>query len=113
MEAVDYILRTQSYIDADRLGVFGVSYGGYLTNWIVTQTDRFKAVVPISSISNLWSQWGTSAIPLWVEAEIEGYPWEQMDRVLKQSPLFQAHRVKTPVLFLHGERDFDRHIGEE
>ena len=48
-EAVDHILETRDYIDSGRMGVYGVSYGGYLTNWVVTQTDRFNAAVSISS----------------------------------------------------------------
>ena len=112
MAAVDYILEMRSYVDADRMGVWGGSYGGYLTNWIVTQTDRFKAAVSISSISNLFTQWGASAIPLWTEVEIGGLPWDRMDLMLKQSPIMQANMVKTPVLFLHGEMDFDTPIVE-
>jgi dipeptidyl aminopeptidase/acylaminoacyl peptidase len=112
MEAVDHIMETREYIDAERMGVYGVSYGGYLTNWVVTQTDRFKAAVSISSISNLFSQWGCSAIPLWLEVEIGGLPWEKMDLMLRQSPIMQADRARTPVLFLHGELDFDTPIAE-
>jgi dipeptidyl aminopeptidase/acylaminoacyl peptidase len=79
---------------------------------VVTQTDRFKAAVSISSISNLFSQWGCSAIPLWLEVEIGGLPWEKMDLMLKQSPIMQADKVRTPTLFLHGELDFDTPIAE-
>ncbi len=112
MEAVDHILETRDYVDADKMGVYGVSYGGYLTNWIVTQSDQFKAAASISSISNLFSQWGCSAIPLWLEVEIGGLPWERIDLMLKQSPIMQADKVRTPVLFLHGELDFDTPIVE-
>jgi len=112
MAAVDYILKTRSYVDPERLGVWGGSYGGYLTNWTITQTDRFKAAVAISSISNLFTQWGASAIPLWLEVEIEGLPWDRMDLMLKQSPIMEANKVKTPTLFLHGEMDFDTPIVE-
>jgi dipeptidyl aminopeptidase/acylaminoacyl peptidase len=112
LEALDHVIETRDYIDADRMGVWGVSYGGYLTNWIVTQTDRFRAAVSISSVSNLFSQWGASAIPSWVEVEIGGLPWERMDLMLRQSPIMQADKVRTPVLFLHGELDFDTPIVE-
>lgn len=112
MAAVDHVITTKGFIDKDRLGVWGGSYGGYLTNWIITQTDRFRAAVSISSISNLFTQWGASAIPLWLEVEIEGLPWDRMELMLKQSPLMQANRVKTPTLFLHGELDFDTPIVE-
>ena len=112
LEALDHVIETRDYIDADRMGVWGVSYGGYLTNWIVTRTDRFRAAVSISSVSNLFSQWGASAIPSWVEVEIGGLPWERMDLMLRQSPIMQADKVRTPVLFLHGELDFDTPIVE-
>ncbi len=112
MEALDHVIETREYVDVDRMGVWGVSYGGYLTNWIVTKTDRFRAAVSISSVSNLFSQWGASAIPSWVEVEIGGLPWEKMDLMLKQSPIMQADKARIPVLFLHGELDFDTPIVE-
>lgn len=106
MKATDHILSSKAYVDAENLGVYGSSYGGYLTNWIVTQTNRFKAAVSISSISNLFSQWGCSALSSWVEVEIKGPPWEKLDLMIKQSPIMQADKVKTPVLFIHGEKDY-------
>ncbi len=112
IEALDHVIATRSYVDPERLGVWGGSYGGYLTNWIVTQTDRFKAAVSISSISNLFTQWGASALASWVEVEIDGTPWEKMDLMLRQSPIMQADKVRTPVLFLHGEKDYDTPIVE-
>ena len=112
MEALDHIIETRGYVDPDRLGVWGGSYGGYLTNWTITQTHRFKAAVSISSISNLWSQWACSAIPLWLEVEIEGKPWEKPELMHRQSPIYQAHKARTPTMFLHGEQDFDTPICE-
>ena len=112
IEAMDHCIGKFSYIDPDRLGVWGVSYGGYLTNWIITQTHRFKAAVSISSISNLWSQWGCSAIPLWMEVELEGKPWEKQELMISQSPIWQAHKARTPTMFLHGEMDNDTPICE-
>ncbi len=112
IEALDHCIDKYEQVDPDRLGVWGGSYGGYLTNWTITQTDRFKAAVSISSISNLWSQWGCSAIPLWMEVELEGKPWEKPELVIKQSPIWHAHKAKTPTLFLHGEMDNDTPICE-
>jgi dipeptidyl aminopeptidase/acylaminoacyl peptidase len=112
IEALDHCIAKYPYIDPERLGVYGTSYGGYLTNWIITQTPRFKAAVSTSSISNLWSQWGCSAIPLWMEVELEAKPWEKPDQIIKQSPIWQAHKATTPTLFLHGELDFDTPICE-
>ena len=112
IESLDHVINTYDYIDSNNLGVWGGSYGGYLTNWIITQTNRFKAAVAISSISNLWSQWGASAIPLWLEVEIEGLPWQRKELMMKQSPLFYADKAQTPTLFLHGEMDYDTPIVE-
>jgi len=112
MEATDYLLKNLSYIDPDRMGVFGGSYGGYLTNWIITQTHRFKAAVSISSISNLFTEWGCSALASWVQVELPGLPWEKLDLMIKQSPIMEAHKAKTPTLFIHGEKDYDTPIVE-
>ncbi|MBM3291057.1 S9 family peptidase [Candidatus Bathyarchaeota archaeon] len=112
MEALEYAIKTCPNIDINRLGVWGGSYGGYLTNWIITQTDRFKAAVSISSISNLWTQWGCGALPLWVEVELPGLPWDNYEKMIKQSPIWQAHKARTPTLFLHGEQDYDTPIVE-
>jgi dipeptidyl aminopeptidase/acylaminoacyl peptidase len=112
IEALEYAIQICPNIDVDKLGVWGGSYGGYLTNWIITQTDRFKAAVSISSISNLWTQWGCGALPLWVEVELPGLPWDNYDKMIKQSPIWQAYKAKTPTLFLHGEQDYDTPIVE-
>ena len=112
MEATDYILNNHSYIDPDKMGVYGGSYGGYLTNWIITQTHRFKAAVSISSISNLFTEWGCSALASWVQVELPGLPWENLDLMIKQSPIMEAHKAKTPTLFIHGEKDHDTPIVE-
>jgi len=112
MDLVEEVVRQCPNIDTERLGVWGGSYGGYLTNWIVTQTPRFKAAVSISSVSNLWTQWACGALPLWTEVELPGKPWEHPDLMIRQSPIWQAHKAKTPTLFLHGELDFDTPICE-
>ncbi|MBN1682628.1 S9 family peptidase [Candidatus Bathyarchaeota archaeon] len=112
IEALEFAIKICPSIDVNRLGVWGGSYGGYLTNWIITQTNRFKAAVSISSISNLWTQWGCGALPLWVEVELPGLPWENQEKMIKQSPIWEAHKAKTPTLFIHGEQDYDTPIVE-
>jgi len=95
-----------SFIDADRLGVTGGSYGGYLTNWIITQTDMFKAAVACRSTCNRYSHHGYSDFGFkHGESGNMGYPWRDEDKLLSQSPLRYAENVKTPTLFIHSEND--------
>lgn len=95
-----------SFIDADRLGVTGGSYGGYLTNWIITQTDMFKAAVACRSTCNRYSHHGYSDFGFkHGESGNMGYPWRDEEKLLAQSPLRYAENVKTPTLFIHSEND--------
>jgi len=95
-----------SFIDADRLGVTGGSYGGYLTNWIITQTDLFKAAVTCRSTCNRYSHHGYSDFGFkHGESGNMGYPWRDEEKLLSQSPLRYAENVKTPTLFIHSEND--------
>jgi dipeptidyl aminopeptidase/acylaminoacyl peptidase len=112
---LDYILSKTPYLDPDRVGVEGGSYGGQLTNWAITQTTRFKSAVPSASISNLVSHsyliWALD-YPL---VEWGGrHPWqEQMAAKLwERSPLAHVARVRTPTMFIHGELDQDVPIQE-
>ncbi|HEV7857211.1 MAG TPA: S9 family peptidase [Pyrinomonadaceae bacterium] len=110
MRGVDEALRTRSWIDAERLGVTGGSYGGFMTNWIVTQTPRFKAAVASASVSNLISFYSTSLYQDLVHAEFGGFPWEDYDLLWRWSPLHYIKQAQTPLLLLHGEQDNDVHI---
>ena len=88
----------------------GGSYGGYMTNWIVTQTDRFKAAVASASLSNLISFYSTSLYQDLIHAEFGGMPWDNFDLLWERSPLKHIKKAKTPLLLLHGEQDNDVHI---
>jgi dipeptidyl aminopeptidase/acylaminoacyl peptidase len=94
-------------VDTDRMGVTGYSYGGYLTNWVITQTDRFSAAVAGAGISNWMSDYGTADIPRTKETEFYGAPWEKegLENLLASSPIVYAQGVTTPTLFVHGESD--------
>jgi dipeptidyl aminopeptidase/acylaminoacyl peptidase len=107
MAGVDYVVANSAWVDGERLGVWGYSYGGYMTNWIVTQTDRFKAAVSGGSLSNLISFYGTSLYHLLVETEFPGEVWENHDLLWDRSPLKHVANVETPVLLVHGEIDHD------
>jgi dipeptidyl aminopeptidase/acylaminoacyl peptidase len=110
MMGVDEVLRTRSWIDADRLGVTGGSYGGFMTNWIITQTTRFKSAVASASVSNLISFYSTSLYQDLVHAEFGGFPWDDYDQLWRWSPLRYVKQAQTPTLLIHGEQDNDVHI---
>ncbi len=99
--------------DPRRLGITGWSYGGYMTAWAVTQTDRFRAACSGACVFNRHSMYGTSDIGfLWGEYQYGGNPWEAAERLLERSAIHHAGRVKTPVLILHGEDDLRCPVGQ-
>ncbi|MGE3907984.1 MAG: prolyl oligopeptidase family serine peptidase [Chloroflexota bacterium] len=105
MAAVDQVIRRPE-VDEMRLGILGGSYGGFMTNWIVGHTDRFKAAVTMRCLSNFLSFYGTSDIGPWFgERELAGSPRDQMERYWQLSPLAYVEQVSTPILILHGEQD--------
>ncbi|HVS83087.1 MAG TPA: S9 family peptidase [Pyrinomonadaceae bacterium] len=110
MAGVDEALKRYQWIDPDRLGVTGGSYGGFMTNWIITQTPRFKAAVSVASVSNLISFYSTSLYQDLIHAEFGGFPWDNYDLLWQWSPLRYARAAQTPTLFIHGEQDNDVHI---
>jgi len=106
MRGLDAALARYPFLDADRLGVAGGSYGGFMTNWVIGHTDRFKAAVTMRSISNHLSQWGTSDLAFmkgfW---EFPGDPWESPTWYWEHSPLAYVEKITTPLLILHSEND--------
>ncbi|MEK4313025.1 S9 family peptidase [Bacillus sp. FSL P4-0334] len=106
MQAVDEAVQAYPFIDSGRLGVTGGSYGGFMTNWIVGQTGRFKAAVTQRSISNWLSFHGVSDIGFFFTDWQLGHDlFEEADKLWDRSPVKYASRVSTPLLILHGERD--------
>jgi dipeptidyl aminopeptidase/acylaminoacyl peptidase len=114
LAAVDAALARYPWIDASRLGIEGVSYGGQLTNWIITQTNRFKAAVPIAGVSNLVTQNYLAYYHDYLAVEYGAFPHQGhvIDMLWERSPIRFAARVTTPTLFLHGENDSDVPIAE-
>lgn len=106
MAGVDHVLSAYP-VDPARLGVTGYSYGGYMTDWIITRTHRFAAAVAGAGISNWVSDYGTADIPRTKESEFFGTPWEEegLKNLLASSPIVHAKGVSTPTLFVHGESD--------
>ncbi len=113
MAGLDAALEQFAFLDPDRLGVQGGSYGGFMTNWIVGHTDRFKAAVTMRSISNCLSQWGTSDLAYFKGYwEFPGDPWESPEFYWERSPLAYVNQIKTPLLIEHSENDLRCPIGE-
>jgi dipeptidyl aminopeptidase/acylaminoacyl peptidase len=110
MIGVDEALRKFLWIDSEKVGVTGGSYGGFMTNWIITQTPRFRAAVSVASVSNLISFYATSLYQDLIHAEFGGFPWDDYDLLWRWSPIRYVSRAQTPTLFLHGEQDNDVHI---
>ncbi|HVW83461.1 MAG TPA: S9 family peptidase [Bryobacteraceae bacterium] len=106
MAGVDAALKKYPWIDTDRLGVTGGSYGGFMTNWIVSHTDRFKAAVTLRSISNFISDDGTRDGAYGHEDDFKGFLFDDFDQYWNASPLKYAKNVKTPTLILHSDNDF-------
>ncbi len=105
MNGTDVVLENHPEIDRDNVYVAGGSYGGFMTNWIVTHTDRFKAAVTQRSISNWLSFYGTSDIgPAFVEFQL-GRDLSDVEGLWQMSPLAHAEHAKTPLLVIHGEED--------
>lgn len=93
--------------DPDRLGVAGLSFGGYLSCWAVGQTDRFKAAVPENPVADRISGFGTGDLGLVISLQgIAGKPWEVRDAYVKASPITHAHNCTTPTLLIQGEADY-------
>ena len=99
-------LEQNDWIDTDRLGVTGGSYGGFMTNWIVGHTNKFKAAVTQRSISNWISFYGVSDIGYYFSDWQHGADMTDVEKLWNISPLKYAENVETPLLILHSEKDF-------
>jgi len=107
-------LAAHDFALADRVGCMGASYGGFLTEYIVTQTDLFAAAISHAGISSISSYWGEG---MWgyaygTRALANSYPWQNRQLYVEQSPLFHADKITTPLLLVHGDSDINVPIGE-
>ncbi|MGD2200195.1 MAG: S9 family peptidase [Candidatus Bathyarchaeota archaeon] len=109
MEATDHAIENYPFIDPERFGVLGGSYGGFMTNWIVGHTDRYKAAVTMRSISNWYSFHGTSDIgwmTLPTHELVNGKdPWDDPELCMEKSPITYVKEMTTPLLIIHSEND--------
>lgn len=104
MAAADFA-SSLPYVNETRMAVAGGSYGGYMTNWVVGHTDRFKCAVTDRSVVNLVSDFGTCDFPGFIDGYWEGDAWERPEKRWEQSPLKYAMNIKTPLLIIHSEGD--------
>jgi dipeptidyl aminopeptidase/acylaminoacyl peptidase len=96
----------QGYVDEDRIGVTGGSYGGFMTAWLIGHDDRFAAAVSQRGVYELVAFYGVTDIPRFVEAEFDVAPWEDVNALWKHSPVAYADQIKTPLLILHSDLDY-------
>ncbi len=106
LSGVDHVI-DRGFADPDRLGVFGLSYGGYMTTFLIGQTQRFKAAVAENPVIDLVSEYGTSDMCIWAAKSLfGGKPHEVPDIYRRSSPITYAHRCKTPTLLIQNLDDF-------
>ena len=112
MKGLDYVEKTYPFIDKNREAALGASYGGYMANWILGHTDRFKCIVSHDGIFNTESAYGTTEELWFPEWEFKGPPWKNRELYRKFSPHLFAEKFKTPTLVVHGQLDFRLDVGE-
>ncbi len=105
MLGVDEVIK-RGYIDTQRLGVTGGSYGGFMTNWLIGHYDRFKVAITDRCVSNMASMFGSSDIG-WDLAEdnLDTTPWENLEKYMHMSPISYVQHMHTPLLIIHSEQD--------
>jgi acylaminoacyl-peptidase len=111
MSVVNFI-RGLPFVDVDRLGITGGSYGGYMTNWVIGNTDIFKAAITDRSVVNLISMMGTADFTFSPDQYWEGDFWDRIEKLWERSPLRLAKNIKTPLLIIHSEGDYRCPISE-
>ncbi len=114
IEGTKAFCRTHSYVDDGAIGCIGASYGGFMTMYLLTQTDIFAAGVSHAGISDITSYWGEGywGYSYSETASAGSYPWNNPEMYTLQSPLFNADKIHTPLLFTHGTSDHNVPIGE-
>ena len=114
IEGVKKLVAESPFIDAEKIGCIGASYGGFMTQYLQTKTDIFAAAVSHAGISNVTSYWGEG---FWgysynSVAAADSYPWTDPQLFTEQGSLFNADKIDTPLLLLHGTHDTNVPVGE-
>lgn len=112
MNGLDYVLKTCPFIDGNRLAAAGASYGGYMMNWILGHTDRFKCIVSHDGVFNPASAYGTTEELWFDEWEFGGTPYKNPELYKKWSPMEYVMNFKTPTLVIHGQQDYRLDVSE-
>jgi dipeptidyl aminopeptidase/acylaminoacyl peptidase len=105
MRSTDFLLKKLPNLDAERMAAAGASYGGYMAAWVLGHTDRFKAIINHAGVNSSYSMYG-SDVPHGFPRVMGGTPWENLEGMQRQNPMFYAKNFKTPTLVLHGELDY-------
>lgn len=114
IEGTKAFCKENDFVDASKIGCIGASYGGFMTQYLQTQTDIFAAAISHAGISDHTSYWGEG---YWGYSYSEvsmanSYPWSHKELYVDQSPLYNADKINTPILFLHGDADTNVPVGE-
>lgn len=112
MNGLDYVEKTYPFIDKNREAALGASYGGYMVNWILGHTDRFKCLMSHDGIFNTESAYGTTEELWFPEWEFKGPPWKNRELYRKWSPHLFADKFRTPTLVVHGQLDYRLDVSE-
>jgi dipeptidyl aminopeptidase/acylaminoacyl peptidase len=112
MKGLDYVEKTYPFIDKNREAALGASYGGYMANWILGHTNRFKCIVSHDGTFNTESVYGTTEELWFPEWEFKGPPWKNRELYRKFSPHLFADKFKTPTLVIHGQNDYRLDVSE-
>lgn len=114
IQGTEKFMDAHSFVDKDRVGCIGASYGGFMTMYLQTRTDIFSCAISHAGISSLSSYWGEGYWGYIYSSEATGdaYPWNRKDIYIDQSPLFSADKINTPLLLLHGSEDTNVPLGE-
>lgn len=104
LTGIEHLAKT-GVIDPQRQFVYGISYGGFMTTWLIGHTHQFRAAAPQNAVTHMDTMWGVGDLQSWSEWELGGRPWEVPDLYRKHSPFTYADKVRTPTLILHADHD--------